>query len=304
MCKKLLTGFIAGLFLLYGATTASAALQSHYAFNGNANDSVGGYHGTIYGDTTLVMDRFGNTNSAYAFDGIGDYIDIGDAALARITSDFTITAWIRHHTSYYTPTIISKFNGNTNKATVSLNQWGGWNIGMYLGLYDTSVGSAHHGGTTTSNPLLPLGTPPYAGLSPVWNHVAMTYNDAANTMEIFVNGEIEKTVYHAGGSSLLNDPSTSMIIGATLGGAGISNEFKGIIDEVKIYNTTLSQGEIQTDMNAVPLPPAVLMLGAGLAGILGIRRKNKAVLCKKGGIEAIPPFASEYAVECPMIFFV
>lgn len=52
-------------------------LIAFYPFNGNANDESGnGNHGTVYG-ASLVKDRFGNADSAYSFDGVNDYIDIG-----------------------------------------------------------------------------------------------------------------------------------------------------------------------------------------------------------------------------------
>ena len=54
----------------------SDGLVAYYPFNGNADDESGnGNHGTVNG-ATLTIDRFGNENSAYSFDGIDDYIDI------------------------------------------------------------------------------------------------------------------------------------------------------------------------------------------------------------------------------------
>ncbi|MBF0232848.1 MAG: hypothetical protein HQK65_07400 [Desulfamplus sp.] len=48
-------------------------LVAEYLFGGNANDSSGnGNHGAVNG-ATLTTDRFGNSNSAYNFDGVNDY---------------------------------------------------------------------------------------------------------------------------------------------------------------------------------------------------------------------------------------
>lgn len=52
-----LTGLLA-----VGAWTASAAqaaLVAEYNFNGNANDSVGGFHGTIVGGAAFVASPVG-----------------------------------------------------------------------------------------------------------------------------------------------------------------------------------------------------------------------------------------------------
>ena len=55
-------------------------LVAYYPFNGNANDECGnGNHGTVT-DATLTHDRFDNENSAYSFDGDGDYIVTNSSA--------------------------------------------------------------------------------------------------------------------------------------------------------------------------------------------------------------------------------
>ena len=57
----------------FGEIPQSDKIIAYYAFSGNANDSSGnGYDGTISGDPQLTTDRFGNSNSAYSFDGDGD----------------------------------------------------------------------------------------------------------------------------------------------------------------------------------------------------------------------------------------
>jgi hypothetical protein len=61
-------------------------LVGYWPFCGNANDMSGnGNNGTVNG-ATLTKDRFGNTNSAYSFDGVNDFISISSNNLF----DFTI----------------------------------------------------------------------------------------------------------------------------------------------------------------------------------------------------------------------
>ena len=68
-------------------------LVAWYPFNGNANDESGnGHNGQISGDPQSGNDRFGNNNSAYDFDGNGDFITAGNWFTYQ---DFTISVWVK-----------------------------------------------------------------------------------------------------------------------------------------------------------------------------------------------------------------
>ena len=75
---------------IFTPSVQSNGLVAYYPFDGNADDASGNEnHGTVYeaGPTT---DRFDSPNSAYEFDGIDDYIDIGNDASLNISSKITI----------------------------------------------------------------------------------------------------------------------------------------------------------------------------------------------------------------------
>ncbi|HPG82080.1 MAG TPA: hypothetical protein PKY55_02300, partial [bacterium] len=66
-------------------------LVAWYPFNGNANDESGhGRNGTVYG-AVLTADRMGRAANAYQFDGVDDYIDLGDWPFG---GEMTISAWV------------------------------------------------------------------------------------------------------------------------------------------------------------------------------------------------------------------
>jgi hypothetical protein len=74
--KKKFTIAILALSINAFAQVSNVGLVAYYPFNGNANDMSGhGYNGTVHG-ASLIMDRFGNPNSAYSFNGTSDYIDM------------------------------------------------------------------------------------------------------------------------------------------------------------------------------------------------------------------------------------
>ncbi len=55
------------------------SLVAYYPFSGNANDMSGnGNDGVVHG-SLLISDRFGNTSSAYFFDGIDDFINVASS---------------------------------------------------------------------------------------------------------------------------------------------------------------------------------------------------------------------------------
>ena len=63
-------------FVLTGFS--QTGLLGSYPFNGNANDASGNGNNGVVNGATLTADRFGNPNSAYLFNGINAYIDIGN----------------------------------------------------------------------------------------------------------------------------------------------------------------------------------------------------------------------------------
>ncbi len=69
---------------------------AYYPFNGNASDVSGhGFNGIVYG-ATLTTDRFGNQASAYSFNGVNNYIDVGNIETFNFgTGDFTLETWIQ-----------------------------------------------------------------------------------------------------------------------------------------------------------------------------------------------------------------
>ena len=70
-------------------------LVAYYPFNGNANDESGnGNEGTGHGGVALTADRFGNAGSAYRFDGIDDFINVGDN-LDQPNNNFSISVWFK-----------------------------------------------------------------------------------------------------------------------------------------------------------------------------------------------------------------
>ena len=202
-------------------TNLQTGLVGYWPFCGNANDESGnGNNGTVNG-ATLTTDRFGNTNSAYSFDG-NDDINVGNSSAFNITTDHSISYWYNQNTIDM-GAIFSKNNGggNQNKYLMGTNQYG------------TSGDFLHWNSTET------LGQWRYSGI-PVgnsWNFILWRFT--SNNIELYRNGVLFQTYTY--------DVPIPMNIIADLifGSSEGSFYFQGKIDDVIFHNRALSSSEIQ-----------------------------------------------------------
>jgi hypothetical protein len=67
----------------------SNGLVGWWPFNGNANDESGNGNNGMVNGATLDLDRFGNANKAYSFDGIDDNCNLNTA----LSNNFSISFW-------------------------------------------------------------------------------------------------------------------------------------------------------------------------------------------------------------------
>ena len=223
----LIFGFFALSSLIsFGQNSLQTGLVAWYPFDGNASDMSGnGNHGTVNG-ATLSTDRHGQTNKAYQFDGVDDFIDLNNPSILGTTNNFTILAWVNNGTG----TIYGEFNaaaGNSrNYFKVS---------GNYLGL-DQYFPS---GGAVSSLEILELNQ------TNSWNLVG--YVRAGSSWSFFVHGQLLNS-----GSNVENYSGSTPNLGYigarayTYGGysAGAKDFFTGSIDNVRIYNRALSAEEV------------------------------------------------------------
>ena len=195
-------------------------LIMHLPFDGDMQDSsVFGNHGTAEGENapTLTVDRFGNPNGAYDFDGINDYIQIQDSDLFD-SLEYTVTAWIYARKSLYSQQyIVSK---NSSGGTNSIGLYAVWNY-----IYTCGSGYPH------SDSIL-------GGQENKWMHLAVSRSEKGS-VNFYLNGE------HVGQDNTYPNSANDrdLIIGA-LNADAPANFFDGIIDDVRIYNKALSADEI------------------------------------------------------------
>ena len=130
-----------------------------------------------------------------------------------------------------------------------------------------------------------------------WVHVAITWDLPSDRLQIYVNGSLDDEQTFSTNGVLGNmdtlyfgDNRSTYQVGDMTG-----NSANGSIDEIGIYGFVLSQGEIQTNMNAThPCPgltPPVLVCttttipsGEELKGISGVGNSDVTAVAKKGEV--------------------
>ncbi len=195
-------------------------LVAYYPFNGNADDESGnGNNGTVNG-ATLTEDRFGNSDSAYNFDGIDDYIQV--ALSFDEDSDWTICAWInvKEIDSSYTDwqCLISD---HANAFAIGLKTEDGqlkiWDSGEIL--------SGTLAVTTNEN-------------------FFICYQKISSTLNIFYNGLLN--AFNDEGERVNFSLLTALGAWVPEDASPYNREpWNGTIDDVRIYNRALSESEIK-----------------------------------------------------------
>ncbi|MCK4891121.1 MAG: LamG domain-containing protein, partial [Candidatus Pacebacteria bacterium] len=171
------------------------------------------------GDTSNAWynGRSGKYSSAMSFDGSDDYVFVGNDASLNITDAITIEAWIKSNTIVGYDTVVRKNNAYTFRLSDGKVQ-------LYLwGLTDTSG---------ISETTLSIGN---------WYHVTGTYD--GSYIKIYINGIQDISDGSSGNIAVTID---DLLIGIT---PGLSFEFDGLIDDVKIYNYALTAEQIKTEYN-------------------------------------------------------
>ncbi|MEA1863749.1 MAG: LamG domain-containing protein [Euryarchaeota archaeon] len=156
--------------------------------------------------------------SALLFDSTDDCINCGNDESLNITEEITVVAWA-NASRQKTAKIIEKGDGDGYR--ISLDDMDGWVCEVYYGIKPTKCKVDWGEGQATLNQ---------------WYHVAMTYN--GSVLQLYVDG-VAKNSESAAGS--LNINSKNLYIGSN---GAKKKFFDGVVDEVAIYNRTLTAEEI------------------------------------------------------------
>jgi hypothetical protein len=181
----------------------------------------GGNHGAISGATWKDEDECKNGKCLY-FDGNQDYV-VANSTINPSLTDFTVSVWIKDESADSTQNMI-------------LDQMSGTGTGREILLVrGTNIISSNLGNSfRDSGVLTDKGN---------WKHIVFMHNNIANTTDWYIDG-----IYVASNSTVVaNSADGDWTIG--IGDDLLSSDFKGYMDDLKIYNYALTPEQVKLDYN-------------------------------------------------------
>jgi hypothetical protein len=242
------------------------ALIARWSFQGNANDMSGnGNHGVVYG-ATLTEDRFGNPDSAYQFDGINDYINIGNRVKPPLP--ITVAAWVRPDTTFTGGAVFQNdyVNSGSDRYGVTLGvdpASGGFFDGT---MFEGFSAPSNRRGKSSWDADFDMGT---------WHHAAAVFV-SINDIRLYWDGTDIGGTYHGEGSGV-SYSSGDGVLGHWYGTNGVPVYFHGAMDCVLVYNRALTAEEIRDAAKCIIPAPSAILLGVLGIGIVNRLRKRRVL---------------------------
>jgi hypothetical protein len=199
-----------GLVGAWGFDEPSGATAADASGRGNA--------GTISG-AARTAGRFGG---GLSFDGVNDLVTVADAPSLDLTRAMTLEGWVR-------PAALGDWR------TLLLKEQPGQLVYALYANTDAPQRPSAHVFTSGDMALRGPATLPLNA----WSHLAMTWDGL--TLRLYVDGTLRA-------SSALSGTATTSAGALRIGGNTIWSEwFRGLIDEVRVYDRALSAAEVAAD---------------------------------------------------------
>jgi hypothetical protein len=205
-------------------------LVGWWPFTGNANDLSGNGNNGVVNGATLTLDRLGNANSAYSFNGINTSIQVQSNSTLLLTNNYSLNGWFNANVFFNT--------NNSDRSIISKVSSTGWYNG-YEVMVGGNTNDIVHVGNVGGNNFI-IGNSGY--LINTWYMFSVTFD--GNTMKLFMNGSLVNSQTQTGNIQTGNIP---LRFGMR---EGNFQYFNGKIDDIGIWNRALTQQEITNLYNA------------------------------------------------------
>ncbi len=203
-------------------------------------------HGTTHGSMTVADQVSGTVDGALDLDGNNDYIEAADSGSLSIGgSHITVSAWVKFADTGSPEIIIAKpWQSSSHSSpyfTYSLHLLDKGSNVAHARLWvrtSTGTGTAESGNINANT----------------WYYVVGTYD--GSTVRIYVNGALSASGSRTGN---LETRTTPLRLGTN---GGYSEDFEGLLDEVRISSVTRSLEWISTEYNNLNAPSLFFTLGS------------------------------------------
>lgn len=234
-------------------------LLAWYGFNSSPNDDSGNNNHAVNNGATYYSDRFGNVGAAGYFNGSNAYMVVQTPSFTLSESgNFTYSFWIRKEVQPAAG-IVWMTGVNTAGVFITIFQGGSQSV------YGTNMQQSAWAYINCAHTLN------------VWDHYVATYD--AGAMKLYKNGNLESSgTYPYNGATAMNVP---LYIGKGIG----SGNFLGGIDDMGIWNRTLSDQEI-IDLHNNSITGLNAVAGNGSTGMLYPNPVQEALRLPADEVEA------------------
>src|SRR3989344_1396932 len=232
--------------------TLKTGLVGHWTFDGkdtttriddvsgNSNNGglVMGSSGTLTATTTIA----GRLGQALRFDGTDDYINLGTGSSVKGLTTYTIAGWFYVDTMPANGSSYSLYwesAGNENAVRINAmienaNATYANVANSFTFRYRDTDGSSAVNVNTDANTIS-------AGR---WYHLVAVYDSVGDTEKVYLNNVLMISASNVAGTISDTTPFNSNKIGVS-GAPDAGENFKGKIDDVRVYNRALSSDEVK-----------------------------------------------------------
>lgn len=231
----LLFAFVFSAMCGNAQTNIDSGLVVCLPFSGNANDASGNGHNGVVNGAVLTTDRFGNTNSAYDFDGVDDYVNLVGFGDKLNSEEVTVSFWAEGDAVKTQSPFLMIPDDGINRFNIHTYYLHNGNPTEFF-----DFGNISGGGRLFFEPwALPS--------TPTWEHFVLISSKKNNKIQLYINGNLVSSV--SSYSTLTPDGTRDLHIG---GGVSYSSSlfyFDGRLDDIRIYDRAISSTEVTSLFN-------------------------------------------------------